>query len=221
MLLKARALQIPKSDGQSPLPYPIELSINAGDRVTLTGGSGSGKSTLLRCLAMLDARATGSIHYKNNAIAGEKVPAYRRSVVYVAQSPARFPMNVDESLRRALSFSSSTNSFDQALANSLLEQLKLPKAILNRPLNQISGGEAQRVALIRALLLEPTILILDEITSALDSETEACVVETLAHWFADGDRAGIAVTHGAEIWGDASNRHITIKEGQTFEEARS
>tara|TARA_R110002096_G_scaffold436051_2_gene666324 strand:+ start:70448 stop:71113 length:666 start_codon:yes stop_codon:yes gene_type:complete len=220
MLLQARALQIPKSDGQSPLPGPIELSINAGDRITLTGNSGSGKSTLLRCLAMLDARSTGGIFYKKNAIAGEKVPAYRRAVVYVAQSPARFPMNVDESLRRAFSFSSSTNTFDQELAYSLLEQLKLPKAILRRPLNQVSGGEAQRVALIRALLLEPTILLLDEITSALDAETEACVVETLARWFDVGDRAGIAVTHGADIWGNASNRRIIIKDGQAIEETR-
>jgi putative ABC transport system ATP-binding protein len=218
MLFQASELRIPERAGNSPLPGPIELAIEIGDRVTLTGSSGSGKSTLLRCLAMLDARAVGSIKYKNISISGEKVPAYRRSVVYLAQSPVRFAMRIDESLRHAFSFAGSQEGFDQDFADALLEQLKLPQAILSRQLNQISGGEAQRVSLLRALLLKPTILLLDEITSALDAETEVCVVEALTNWFAVGNRAGIAVTHGAEVWGEAENRRIHITAGSALEE---
>ncbi len=221
MLLRARDLRIPEKAGESPLPGPINFAVDAGDRVTLTGTSGSGKSTLLRCLAMLDARALGSIHYRNTSVSGDAVPAFRRSVVYLAQSPVRFPMSVDASLRHAFSFATSRDAFDSAQVSKLLDQLKLSKAILNRQLNQISGGEAQRVALLRALLLKPTVLLLDESTSALDAETKACVVETLAQWLANGDRAGVAVTHGADVWGDEVTRRLHIIAGKTLEEKTS
>jgi len=220
MLLQARELRIPERSGHSPLPGPIDLSIEVGDRIILTGPSGSGKSTLLRCLAMLDARTAGSLQYKNSSVQGDNVPAFRRSVVYLAQSPVRFPMLVEDSLRRAFSFAASPHDYDPGHIDSLLDQLKLPRTILRRQLTQTSGGEAQRIALIRALALKPTILLLDEITSALDAETEACVVETLAHWFSGGDRAGVAVTHGAEVWAGDDNRRLHMETGTSLTEAR-
>ena len=221
MLLQARELTIPTPGERSPLPGPVTLEIAAGDRITLTGGSGSGKSTLLRCLALLDARAQGSIAFRDQNISGDRVPAFRRQVVYLPQAPPRFSLSVEESLRRAFSFASGHTTFDGDRVHALCDQLLLPRIILTRPLAQISGGEAQRLALIRSLLLEPSVLLLDEATSALDSETEACVVQTLATWFGGGERAGIAVTHGARIWGGRENRHVRIQDGKLVEEPAS
>jgi len=218
MLLHARELNIPMQDGASPLPHPISLNVAAGDRVTITGNSGSGKSTLLRCLALLDARALGTVTLRDIRIEGDRVPGYRRQVVYVAQSPPRFAMSAEDSLRRPFEFKGCTKSYDETRASSLLDQLRLPRTILSRSLAQVSGGESQRIALIRALLLDPCVLLLDEVTSALDPDSAQAVVECLSAWIAEGDRAGIAVTHGAQVWKSASTRHIHLSDGHATEE---
>jgi putative ABC transport system ATP-binding protein len=221
MLLQARELTIPTDGERSPLPGPVNLDLEAGERITLTGGSGSGKSTLLRCLALLDARARGSVRFRGKEVAGHAVPGFRRQVIYVSQASPRFSSSVEESLRRAFSFASSESRWDRQRAHALCDQLLLPRTILSRSLAQVSGGEAQRIALIRALLLDPCILLLDEATSALDAESRACVVELLLHWFEAGDRAGIAVTHGARIWGDQESRLLRIEGGQLTAEEDS
>ncbi|MCP4445107.1 MAG: ATP-binding cassette domain-containing protein [Myxococcales bacterium] len=219
MLLQASDLRIPLQGESSPLLGPVDLSLAEGDRITLTGSSGSGKSTLLRCLALLDARATGSIIFRGTPICGDSVPPYRRNVVYLAQSPPQFSMSVEESFRHVHTFASGRASYDADEVKHLLDELGLTSTILSRPLPQVSGGEARRLSLLRALLQAPTVLLLDEATSALDAETEACMVATLERWFDEGGRAGIAVTHGAGVWGTKGNRRMHIDGGRTIEEA--
>ncbi len=218
MLLQARELSIPVLEGGSPLAGPVTLALATGDRVTLTGSSGSGKSTLLRCLAMLDARAQGSIALRGETVAGDRVPSFRRQVLYLAQSPPRFSMTVEKSLQYAFSFTACAGSYAQDQVDTLCDQLLLPRSILSRDLTQISGGEAQRIALIRALLLDPCVLLLDEVTSALDTETAASVIQTLGRWLSEGDRAGIAITHGAQVWGSEESRRLRMENGQMIEE---
>ena len=217
MLLQARDLRIPLNDEQSPLIGPVNVGLAEGDRITLTGSSGSGKSTFLRCLAMLDARVTGTIEYRGETVCGNAVPQFRRDVAFIAQSPPRFSATVEDSLRRPFSFSHCTQKFEESRALSLFDELQLPRELLSRHVTQLSGGEAQRLALIRALILKPTVLLLDEITSALDPESELCVTRTLERWFADGSCAGIAITHGADVWLGQGNRRIQIVNGDVVE----
>ncbi len=219
MLLQASNLRVPEHEGHTPLVGPISIALAAGDRVLLNGPSGSGKSTLLRCIALLESRALGKVSYKGETMCQDLVPRYRREVIYLAQSPPRYAMSVEESLQRAFSFASATSRYDKAQACALLDELALPLAILDRDLAHVSGGELQRIGLLRVLLLRPKILLLDEVTSALDSESEACVIATLARWFDASECAGIAITHGADTWNGAENRTLHVRDGTLAVEA--
>lgn len=218
MLLVARELRLSPLDGEPPLLNAVDLRLCEGDRVLLRGRSGSGKSTLLRCLAMLDPRARGRIEFRGSNVTGDSVPSFRSRVSFVAQTPPRFAMSVEESLRRAHSFAHVDSDYDESKALALLSRLHLPRTLLKRNLKSVSGGEAQRLALARALLLEPTVLLLDEVTSALDDENAESVIGALEDWFAEGGRAGIAITHGAQIWGGEENRRLKMVEGRLVEE---
>ncbi len=217
MLLEAQGVGIPEANGQTPLAGPIQLSVAAGDRILLTGPSGSGKSTLLRCLALLESRTHGVITYRGESMSGDRVPRFRTQVVYVPQTAPRFPMLVEDSLRMAFQFASQQASYCKAEVIEGLESLALPRAILGRELAHVSGGELQRISLLRALLIHPKILLLDEVTSALDSESESQVIRTLQNWYEAHGSAGIAISHGARTWNGAENRVLHMRDGQLSE----
>jgi len=217
-MLCARNLSVATSTDNSPLAGPIALDLHEGDCATITGSSGSGKSTLLRCLAMLEAQAVGSISFRDQRISGDAVPAFRRQVIYVSQSPPRFSMSVRQSLQRAMQFSGCKSHYDEGRAEKLFDDLLLDRELLRRPLPQVSGGEAQRIALVRALLLEPSILLLDEVDSALDEQSAGRVRDVLQRWLEGPHRAGIAVTHKASPWGKRTNRRLQLFAGTTLSE---
>lgn len=188
----------------------INLTIAPGEFLTISGPSGSGKSTLLRVLATLLTPTSGTITYAGKPQADYDKIVYRREVSYCFQQPSLFGETVADNLR--FPFAIRKQEFDQAKAVAALASVDLPEAMLNKPLTSLSGGEKQRVALIRNLLFAPRVLLLDEVTTGLDAATKDIVHRLIAQLNAQ-QMTIIAVTHDdAEI--ASANRLVQVVAGR-------
>lgn len=151
----------------------IDLTIAPGEFVTLAGPSGSGKSTLLRLLATLLTPTSGQLFYNGQDQASYDKITYRREVSYCFQQPSLFGETVQDNL--AFPFNIRKQPFDDAKALQALTAVDLPETMLTKPIISLSGGQKQRVALIRNLLFPPQVLLLDEISTGLDTDTKNIV----------------------------------------------
>lgn len=221
MLLEAEGVSVAGPAGQEPLlTGPVSVSLAAGDVLALGGASGSGKTTLLRALAMLEARAEGEVRLRGRVPADAALPAFRREVVYVPQTPPRFPLTVEASLRAVFALRSAAGeAYDPAAARGLLDRLLLPADVLGRRVPDLSGGEAQRVGFVRALLLRPAVLLLDEPTSALDRLARGALAALLGEWLSAGERAALIVTHEPAHFETLITRRLHLERGRAASEA--
>jgi ABC-type iron transport system FetAB ATPase subunit len=197
-LLSATGLFVPTEGGRTPLAAPVDVRVEVGEVLALRGPSGAGKSTALRCLAALDARAVGELRYHGRPIEDDAVVAFRRDVQLVPQTPTRPARTVGEHWALAFSYRAASEPYDHERALALAEALALPATLADQPLSQLSGGELQRVALVRSLLCAPSVLLLDEPTSALDPDNRQRVRAVLDGWLQGGERAAVVVTHDDE-----------------------
>ncbi len=149
-----------------------ELRVESGERVALLGPSGSGKTTLLRFLAGLDFETEGQLWLQNTdgqKLDFTKVPAQKRNFGVCFQSPALFTsLTVLENVAVGLEARKVPKSERQRRAREWLERAQM-LPIANQRVEQLSGGEAQRIALLRVLAIEPRVLLLDEPFSSLDA----------------------------------------------------
>ncbi len=171
-LFRLDAVDVTAPDGTRIL-RAIDLAIGADGTTVIVGPSGSGKSTLLRLLNRLEVPSAGSIQFRGEALAGLDPRAHRRRVGMVFQRPTTFPGTVAENLLVA------DPDADEHALHEVLEAVGLDPALLERSADALSGGEAQRMCIARALLTRPEVLLLDEPTSALD-EGSRDEVEELA-----------------------------------------
>src|SRR6185436_16832690 len=166
-----------------PVLDSVSVYVKPGDRVALTGTSGNGKSTIAKLMARLyDARA-GAVLLDNTDVRDIKLKSLRSSVILVPQDPVLFDVTLRENLLYG-NPRATQQELDTVTKLTQLENLieRLPKGLdesLGPRGNRLSGGERQRVALARALLQHPTVLILDESTSALDELTEKRLLNAL------------------------------------------
>jgi putative ABC transport system ATP-binding protein len=166
----------------------IDLAVGVGEVMALVGPSGAGKSSLLRCLVRLDEPAGGRV-LVDGRDAGEIEPcALRRRVGLVTQAPVMLPGDVRANLAYGL------ESPDSAALDEALAATGLGPELMDRPARELSGGEAGRVAVARALARDPGVLLLDEPTAALDREA-AGAVEALVRDLAARGLAILIVTH--------------------------
>lgn len=161
----------------------LQLAISAGDHIALQGPSGTGKSVLLRTLALLDAPVRGTVRYRGAAIAASAVPRYRRAVAYLPQRPTLSGDTVRDALQWPYTFAAHRDHrYEESAAVALTEQAGKPADFLDSATATLSGGESQVAALIRALLLDPDVLLLDEPTAALDPHSAQIIESLVAQW---------------------------------------
>lgn len=176
--------------------------LRGGDKVAITGPSGSGKSVFLRTLALLEAPDSGEVLWSHQVVTSALIPRYRSRVIYIAQRPALIDGSVEDNLRFPYSLAVFKKQvFDIERALRMLHQAGKPTSFMNKTAGDLSGGESQVIALIRALQLDPQVLLLDEPTAALDPKSSREVESLVNTWFASaplGARACVWVTHDHE-----------------------
>jgi polar amino acid transport system ATP-binding protein len=209
-----------KRFGQLEVLRGIDLVVDDHEVVCLIGASGSGKSTLLRCVNLLEAVDGGRILVHGRDITAPQVDSnqIRREIGIVFQSFNLFPhMNVMRNVTlaptRVLGMSASTA---KAEAVDLLERFGLVDKRDEYP-DRLSGGQQQRVAIIRALAMRPELLLLDEVTSALDPELIAEVLNVVRE-LADQGMTMVIATHEMGFARDIANRVCFLDGGVILEE---
>jgi putative ABC transport system ATP-binding protein len=195
----------------------IALTIQRGQRIAIVGRSGAGKSLLLRALARLDPIDRGELLWHGMPVVGHRVPEYRRHVIYLHQRPVLADGIVEDSLRQPFDLKAHRGQkFDRECIVEWLELLGRDHRLLTLQQRDLSGGEAQIVALLRAIQLEPEVLLLDEPTAALDAEATLLVERLLQLWM-DRHRAGgstIWVSHDAQQAARVSDHVIKMDQGR-------
>lgn len=189
------AKQIWKSNEQASnyLFSEISAEIFESDRIALIGASGQGKSTLLRILALLDAPDEGDMLINGTSFKSMDSRLWRMKIGFVAQQAVMLPGSVEDNLRTVSRLHD--RPYDLKLAQQLLEQLGLESLDISKKAEDCSGGEKQRISLIRSLLMRPEVLLLDEITASLDVNSTQMVERLLERWHKEEGTSMIWVTH--------------------------
>jgi len=196
----------------------VSFSVKKGEFVLIIGSSGSGKSTLLNMIGLLDRPTEGRVlvdGFDTSDLTDNEISAFRnKKLGFVFQfSNLLADLTVLENvlLPSQIQFDSTTNN----RAKEILEKVGLKDQLFKRA-NKISGGQAQRAAIARGLVNNPTIVLADEPTGNLDSVTAKNVVEVMKKMAKDLGQTFIVVTHERAQFGDV-DRVITIKDGRAFE----
>jgi len=196
----------------------VSFSVKKGEFVLIIGSSGSGKSTLLNMIGLLDRPTEGRVlvdGFDTSDLTDNEISAFRnKKLGFVFQfSNLLADLTVLENvlLPSQIQFDSTTNN----RAKEILEKVGLKDQLFKRA-NKISGGQAQRAAIARGLVNNPTIVLADEPTGNLDSVTAKNVVELMKKMAKDLRQTFIVVTHERAQFGDV-DRVITIKDGRAFE----
>lgn len=172
-----------------------------GEVLAVRGPSGSGKSTLLKMLARLLAPDSGAILYQGRDSTMISPQEWRRKIQYLAQKPVMFEGSVEQNLLLPFSLSVIARdvSYDWVQADKYMRELGLSTEMLSQDAPTLSGGEAARIALIRSLLINPEILLLDEPTAYLDEANRKRLIAVLQQWIQEKPwRAMIIVSHQPE-----------------------
>jgi polar amino acid transport system ATP-binding protein len=209
-----------KSFGTNTVLDGIDLDIAEGEVITLIGASGSGKSTLLRCANLLEPLDDGEIYFDGVDIAepGLDPDPIRRRIGMVFQSFNLFPhMSVTKNVaigpRKVLGTNKATAT---AAAVDMLTRLGLADRSDAYP-DQLSGGQQQRVAIARSLAMNPEVMLLDEITSALDPELVGEVLDVVRDLKADG-MTMLFATHEMAFCREISDRVCFLHQGRILEQ---
>jgi polar amino acid transport system ATP-binding protein len=209
-----------KSFGESEVLKGIDLAIGEHEVICLIGASGSGKSTLLRCINLVEPVDSGRIivHGRDITARGVDVNEVRRQVGIVFQSFNLFPnmtvlQNVTLAPRKVLKES---RELSEARARGVLDRFGLSDKAEEYP-DRLSGGQQQRVAIVRALAMKPDILLLDEVTSALDPELVAEVLDVIRE-LAAGGMTMIIATHEMGFARDIATRVAFLDAGVILEQ---
>lgn len=183
----------------------------------IIGPSGGGKSTLLKHFNKLLSPTSGRICFKGDDLSSLSSIPLRRRVTMLGQTPTIFPGNIRANLLIGLEFAEKAPVDDTTL-KGILEAVHLDKP-LDGECSTLSGGEKQRLALARVLLLDPEVLLLDEPSSALDSDTELKVVADLTAYIKAHGKTLIMVTHSKTLAETYGENIVRLEKGVVIHES--
>jgi peptide/nickel transport system ATP-binding protein len=196
----------------------LNLEVGKGEVVGVIGESGSGKSTLLSVMCGLVSSTSGAIHDGNGF--DLSTPLRERPLAVLSEIQMVF-QNPDDSLNPVRTVEQSMSRYTLASRDEVLAALdavELSEQFLSRRPSEMSGGEKQRVAVARALLAHPQLLLLDEVTSALDVTVQASVVKMLASVQSATGMSMVIVSHDIALIASFADRLIVLRNGQVVEQ---
>ena len=198
---------------------PVSLSVAAGETVVLLGTSGSGKSTLLKVMNGLVRPDAGEVKFRGERVDPGRSAALRRRMGYVVQGGGLFPhLTAGDNAALVARFLGWEEQRIGARLEELAALARLPGERLSRFPGQLSGGESQRVSLMRALMLDPDVLLLDEPLGALDPITRRELQEDLREAFRRVSRTVVLVTHDLGEAAFFAGRVVLLHEGVIVQE---
>ena len=214
-LLEAR--RVVKAFGATPALRGVDLTVRAGEVVAILGPSGSGKSTLLHCLAGLTRPDAGEVEYAGKRLDAmserDRTRLRRTDIGVVFQYGQLVPeLTAAENVALPLLLGRRGRGAALAAAHTWLTRLGVPEVAAARP-GQLSGGQAQRVAVARALVTEPRLLAADEPTGALDSLAAEQVMELITSVARESGTTVVLVTHDLRV-ASYADREVVLRDGQ-------
>jgi putative ABC transport system ATP-binding protein len=220
--LRGLAKSFPEGETTRTVFRDLDAEIFRGESVALLGRSGSGKSTLLNLVGGIDLPTAGEVILDGTSLTRlseqERTLLRRRRIGLVFQSYNLIPtLTVLENLLLPLELNGRTGAGAREAARALLRRIGLSDRAGSYP-DRLSGGEQQRVAVARAVVHEPVLLLADEPTGSLDSETGNQVLELLSELARREDRAMIVVTHSDAV-ARSADRLLALRDGRLVEEA--
>lgn len=189
----------------------ISFDIEKGDCMSIVGQSGSGKSTLLKLCADMIPITSGNIYFNGKCYTRYNPIELRKKISYCLQTPELFGKSVCENLE--FPFKIRKEQVNKQRIVKLLERFNIDESFLDKDIISLSGGEKQRISIIRNLLYTPDIILLDEATSSLDLEN-AKIVEEYVQELNDLGVTVLWITHSMEQSEKIFNKRITISEGK-------
>lgn len=189
----------------------ISLKVEEGDFITIVGASGSGKSTLLKLMSHLISPTGGQILYRGRDMMSYDPVMLRREISYCVQSGGLFGRTAQDNL--AFPYEIRGLEMDMEAVTGLLSMFGLGQDVLKGEISSLSGGEKQRVALARTLILKPAVVLLDEVTSALDQEN-TLIVEGVVRELNNRGTTVLWITHSLEQSRRLGNKLLTVEGGE-------
>lgn len=198
-------------DGDDYVLDNINVSINHNDFISIVGPSGSGKSTFLKLCNNLINPTKGSILFNGENILNLNPINIRKDIGYCFQTPYLFGNTVMENL--TFPFEIRSHAVDNSRLKCLFRELEMDEKIIKSKVTNLSGGEKQRLALIRTLIYPPKILLLDEVTSALDEKNTIIVEKAINKLHKEEDLTILWITHNKIQSTKYANKLLTIENG--------
>ncbi len=207
-----------RGDGR-PLFAGVTVRLAAGTFALLAGPSGAGKTTLLRAIAGLDPAEGAGRFLAGHAYPDHDLPAWRARVTWIAQDAPMLPGTVRDNLAFPFSLRAGRGRrLDEEHARGLLAEVGLADLPWERDAREISGGERHRLALVRAMLWDPPVLLADEPLTGLDPPRARACRDLLLSWARRPGHAALVVLHDPELGRDA-DRRLVLAGGRLREEA--
>jgi putative ABC transport system ATP-binding protein len=202
--------------GDKSLLEDVSLTVEQGEQIVLSGPSGCGKSSLLGAIVGCFPLQSGSIKVDNQELKKTNLHEIRHLVAFIGQEPVMGAETVKDAIMLPFTFKANRHTPpDQARIHKTLEQLQLTPDIMEKACSDISGGEKQRLAIVRALLMDKKIFLADEVTSALDPNSFDAVVKA----FTELDISSISVSHDPR-WLETQNRIYEFNDRQLILKAQ-
>lgn len=195
--------------------YIQELTIKKGEITCIVGKSGGGKTTFLKLLNNMISYDRGTIKFKDKEITEIDPVSLRKKVPMLPQNPAIFSGTIKENFTMTLQYAGKdvNEESNQAFIN-IMKTVGMEKYSISDNVEKLSGGEKQRIALARIILLDPDILLLDEPSSALDEETEELIIKMVVDNMKEKKGTLVMVTHSTKIAKQYGEKIVTINNGQ-------